>query len=137
MSRVLVDSDVLLDVATGEPSSAGRSEATLRRLADEAPLVINPLVYAEVSAGFERVEDLEAALPRDLFVREPLPYEAAFLAGRRFRAYRRRGGTRRAPLPDVYIGAHAVVAGYRLLTLDVARYRAYFPGLVVLAPDLR
>ena len=69
-----------------------------------------------------------------LFVREPLPWEAAFLAGKCFVTYRRRGGTRRSPLPDFYIGAHAAVAGYRLLTRDAGRYRSYFPKLDLIAP---
>ena len=97
-------------------------------------LVINPLVYAEVSTCFDRIEDLEAALPQDAFRREALPYDAAFLAGKCFLAYRRRGGTRRSPLPDFYIGAHAAVAGYRLLTRDASRYRTYFPRLELIAP---
>jgi len=87
-----------------------------------------------VSVGFDRVEDLEAALPPDVFRRDPLPYEAAFLAGKSFLAYRRRGGHRGTPLPDFYIGAHAAVAGYQLLTRDAARYRTYFPRLALIAP---
>ena len=137
MRRVLVDSNVLLDVATDDPTWAAWSAEALERIADEALLVINPIVYAEVSVGFARIEDLEAALPADLFVREPLPYEAAFLAGKCFLDYRRRGGKKRSPLPDFYIGAHAAVAGYRLLTRDAARHRTYFPRLEVIAPDGR
>jgi predicted nucleic acid-binding protein len=95
---------------------------------------VNPIVYAEVSVRFERIEELEEALPRDRFAREALPWEAAFLAGKCFVAYRRRGGERRSPLPDFYIGAHAAVAGMRLLTRDAARYRTYFPRLDVIAP---
>jgi predicted nucleic acid-binding protein len=106
----------------------------LERLGEEAVLVINALVYAEVSIGFPTIEGLEAALPTDLFRREHLPYEAAFLAGKCFLEYRRGGGTKRSPLPDFYIGAHAAVAGYRLLTRDAARYRTYFPRLEVIAP---
>ena len=84
--------------------------------------------------GFERVEDVEDALPPELYRRDALPYEAAFLAGKSFLAYRRRGGSRRAPLPDFYVGAHAAVAGYELLTRDARRYRTYFPRLTVIAP---
>jgi len=84
--------------------------------------------------GFPTIEALEAALPNELFRREHLPYEAAFLAGKCFLEYRRGGGTRRSPLPDFYIGAHAAVAGYRLLTRDVSRYRTYFPRLELIAP---
>jgi len=97
-------------------------------------LVINPLVYAEVSVGFDTIEAVEAALPADLYRREALPYEAAFLAGKVFLAYRRAGGTRTAPLPDFYIGAHAAVAGYRVLTRDPTRYRTSFPTLELIAP---
>ena len=134
MDPVLVDSNVLLDVATGDPTWSDWSSAILERLADEAILVINALVYAEVSVGFSTIEAVEEALPRDLFRREDLPYEAAFLAGKCFLEYRRGGGAKRSPLPDFYIGAHAAVAGYRLLTRDASRYRTYFPRLELIAP---
>jgi len=98
-------------------------------------LVINPIIYAEVSVGFERIEELDEVLPVDSFRREPLPWDAAFLAGKCFLAYRRQGGTRRSPLPDFYIGAHAAIEGLPLLTRDPRRYRTYFPNLTILAPD--
>jgi predicted nucleic acid-binding protein len=135
MTPVMVDSNVILDVATDNPVWGAWSSATLEREADEAVLVINPLIYAEVSIGFEAIETVEAALPTNLYRREALPYEAAFLAGKAFLTYRRRGGTRSSPLPDFYIGAHAAVAGYRLLTRDTGRYRTYFPTLELIAPD--
>lgn len=135
MAGTMVDSNVILDVATEDPAWLSWSARTLERAADEAVLVINPLIYAEVSIGFTRVEELEQALPAGLFRREPLPYEAAFLAGKCFLAYRRRGGRKTAPLPDFYIGAHAAVAGHRLLTRDPRRYRTYFPGLELITPD--
>ena len=97
-------------------------------------MVINPIIYAEVSTGFDRIEDLDAAIPAADVGREPLPFEAAFLAGKAFLRYRRQGGQRRSPLPDFYIGAHAAVRGYRLLTRDVSRYRTYFPTVVLIAP---
>jgi len=134
VTPVLVDSNVLLDVATDDPKWGAWSSATLARTADEAVLVINALVYAEVSIGFAAIEALEDALPAELFRRENLPYEAAFLAGKAFLSYRRRGGTKRSPLPDFYIGAHAAVSGYRLLTRDATRYRTYFPKLGLIAP---
>jgi predicted nucleic acid-binding protein len=134
MKTVLVDSNVLLDVATNDPTWSGWSSRALEAAADEALLVINPLVYAEVSVGFGRIEDLEEAIPPDLFRREALPYEAAFLAGKAFLRYRRRGGGRATPLPDFYIGAHAAVAGFRLLTRDSSRYRTYFPSVEIIAP---
>jgi predicted nucleic acid-binding protein len=135
LQPVLVDSNVLLDVATGDPTWASWSSDALRSAADLAVLVINPLIYAEVSIGFLSVEALEEALPPDLYRRDNLPYEAAFLAGKVFLRYRRRGGTRPSPLPDFYIGAHAAVAGYRLLTRDAARYRTYFPSVTLIAPE--
>ena len=134
MAAVLVDSNVLLDVATNDPEWAEWSADALSRTADNAILVINPLVYAEVSIGFDAIEDLEAALPIDLYRREDLPYEAGYLAGKCFLRYRRAGGLKRSPLPDFYIGAHAAVAGYRLLTRDAGRYRTYFPNLELIAP---
>ena len=106
----------------------------LARLAEAGRLVINPLVYAEVSLRFDSIEDLDESLPPEYFVREPLPWDAAFLAARVFVKYRRRGGVRQHPLPDCYIGAHAAVAGYTLLTRDARRYRSYFPKLRLLAP---
>jgi len=134
VTAVLVDSNVLLDVATADPVWGAWSSVTLERMADEAVLVINPLVYAEVSVGFPTIEDLDTALPVDLYRREDLPYSAAFLAGKCFVRYRRGGGSRRSPLPDFYVGAHAAVAGYRLLTRDAARYRTYFPTLELISP---
>ncbi len=134
MTPVLVDSNVLLDIATDDAVWGDWSSSSLERIADDAVLVINALVYAEVSIGFATIEELEEALPADLYRREDLPYEAAFLAGKCFLEYRRGGGTKRSPLPDFYIGAHAAVAGYRLLTRDATRYRTYFPTLELIAP---
>jgi predicted nucleic acid-binding protein len=130
----LVDSSVLLDVLTEDPTWSQWSEEALARAGDAGALVINPIVYAEVSAGFDRIEDLDEAVPEADFVREPLPYEASFLAAKAFLAYRKRGGDRRSPLPDFYIGAHAAVRQHRLLTRDAARYRTYFPSVEVIAP---
>ena len=134
MDPVLVDSNILLDVATNDPTWGSWSATALERVADDAVLVINPLIYAEVSVGFDAIEDLDAVLPADLFEREVLPYSAGFLAGKVFVQYRRAGGTGRSPLPDFYIGAHAAVARYRLLTRDATRYRTYFPRLELIAP---
>jgi predicted nucleic acid-binding protein len=97
-------------------------------------LIINPVIYAEVSVGFERIEDVDDALPADYYRRLPLPFEAAFLAAQCFVKYRRRGGDRRSPLPDFYIGAHAAIAGFTLLTRDARRYKTYFPSLQIIAP---
>lgn len=135
MTPVLVDSSVLLDVITDDPTWGEWSTDTLRRLAEEAVLVINPLIYAEVSIRYETIEELEAVLPTDLYRREPLPWEAAFLAGKAFLAYRRQGGVKRAPLPDFYIGAHAAVRRYRLLTRDPSPCRRHFPTVKLVAPE--
>jgi len=134
MGRILVDSNVLLDVLTEDARWFGWSSAALEEHAENQVLAINPIIYAEVSIRFERIEELEAALPSDLVERLPLPWEAAFLAGKCFLEYRRRGGRRRFTLPDFFIGAHAVVAGMALLTRDARRYRTYFPKLTVIAP---
>lgn len=131
---VLVDSNVLLDVATDDATWAKWSADALARAANVSVLVINPIIFAEVSVGFDRVEDVEEALPPELYRRDPLPYEAAFLAGKSFLSYRRRGGRRAAPLPDFYVGAHAAVAGHTLLTRDARRYRTYFPTVKLIAP---
>ena len=130
----LVDSNVLLDVLTEDPAWAGWSSEALVHAFDEGPVVVNPIVYAEVSVGFDRIEELDEALPAAAFVREPLPYPAGFVAGKAFLSYRRSGGTKPAPLPDFYIGAHAAVASYRLLTRDTRRYRTHFPRLELIAP---
>ncbi len=130
----LVDSSVMLDVLTADPTWAQWSEDALAQARDGGRLVINPIVYAEVSIGFDRIEDLDDAVPVGDFEREPLPYQAGFLAGKAFLAYRKRGGRRRSPLPDFYIGAHAVLRNYRLLTRDTARYRTYFPSVELLSP---
>jgi len=135
VSGVLVDSNVLLDVLTEDRRWFPWSSEALARCADESGLVINPIVYAEVSIGFDRIEDVESALPQDVFVRSPLPWDAGFLAGKCFVAYRRRGGERRSPLPDFYIGAHAAVSGLSLLTRDPSRYRTYFPKVRLIAPS--
>lgn len=135
MTPVLVDANILIDIATADPQWSAWSSDALAEAGQGARLVINPLIYAELSVAHSRIETLEAVLPEDVFHREPLPWPAAFLAGKAFLTYRRRGGARRSPLPDFYIGAHAAIRGYRLLTRDAARYRSYFPRLQVIAPD--
>jgi predicted nucleic acid-binding protein len=134
VTAVLVDSNVLLDLLTEDPRWASWSAEALGALGATAQLVINPIIFAEVSVRAATVEEADAAFPAAFFRREPIPWDAAFLAGKAFLAYQRRGGTRRSPLPDFFIGAHAAVAGYRLLTRDAARYRTYFPALDVIAP---
>jgi predicted nucleic acid-binding protein len=134
-TAVLVDSNVLVDLITEDPVWYAWSSAEIEKAADRGYLVINPLIYAEFSVGSDRIEDLDDALAPDVFVCMPLPWDAAFLAGKCFRAYRRAGGVRHSPMPDLYIGAHAAVAGMALLTRDPSRYRTHFPKLELIDPD--
>lgn len=130
----LVDVNVLLDLLTDDPAWAQWSGAALAEARDAGTLVINPIVYAEISVRFTRVEELDDAVPASDFLREDLPNPAGFLAAKAYLQYRRQGGTKRSPMADFYIGAHAAVCGYRLLTRDPKRYRSYFPKLVLVAP---
>jgi predicted nucleic acid-binding protein len=130
----LVDSNVILDLVTNDAKWSDWSAEMLSQAADQSNLAINPIIYAEVSIGYSTIEALEHLLPAADFRRLDLPYEAAFLAGKAFLSYRRRGGNRTAPLPDFYIGAHAAVAGLRLLTRDARPYRTYFPTVHLIAP---
>jgi predicted nucleic acid-binding protein len=133
-TTTLVDSNVILDVVTDDQEWGDWSASMLARAAHEGRIVINPLIYAEVSVRYARIEDLDEALPPAYFTREPLPWAAAFLAAKAFLKYRRRGGSRPAPLPDFYIGAHAALAGYTLLTRDPRRYRTCYPSLRIVQP---
>jgi len=135
MTAALVDANVLIDIATDDPEWSGWSADAVARVGARMPLVINPLIWAEVSIAFERIEDLEEVLPERVFRREALPWDAAFLAGKAFLAYRRRGGERSAPLPDFYIGAHAAVRRYQLITRDRNRFATYFPTVAIVAPE--
>ncbi|MEX0669603.1 MAG: type II toxin-antitoxin system VapC family toxin [Pirellulales bacterium] len=131
---VFVDSCVLLDVFTEDPKWFAWSAAALEKAADEGPLVINAIVYAEISVRFPRIEELESALAIGDFDHRPIPREAAFLAGKIFLRYRRAGGAKVAPLPDFFIGAHAAVERLPLLTRDARRFRTNFPTLHLLSP---
>ena len=132
--EILVDSSVILDILTEDENWFAWSAKTLADCASSNILAVNPFIYAEVSIRFEKVEELDAALPPTYFRRLPLPWEAAFLAGKCFLDYRRKGGLKRSPLPDFYIGAHAEFSGMTLLTRDTARYRTYFSALRIIAP---
>jgi predicted nucleic acid-binding protein len=131
---VLVDSNILLDIATSDAKWAAWSGQALAECAEHATLMINPIIYAEVSIGFQTIETLNAALPIRIYERAQLPWEAGFLAGKCFLDYRKRGGVRTTPLPDFYIGAHAAIDRLALLTRDNGRYRTYFPKVEILAP---
>lgn len=132
MASILVDTNVLLDVATEDARWFDWSSRELA--AGVGSLATNAVVYAEFSVYYERIEDVESALSALQLARLPIPFEAAFLAGKVFRQYRERGGRRNAPLPDFFIGAHAAVEGLTLLTRDPRRYREYFPRLELIAP---
>lgn len=134
MTPYLVDSNVIIDVITGDNGFLDWSASALAESAQSGVLFINPIVFAEVSTGFSRREDVTAAIDALDFEYADLPWDAAFIAGKAFVRYRREGGTRRSPLPDFYIGAHALVSGMTLLTRDATRYRTYFPKLKILAP---
>jgi len=131
---ILVDSNVIIDILTEDPTWGAWSEAALGDAADRDEVAINPIIYAEVASGFTTVSDLDGHLGADAFRRLALPYEAAFVAGRAFVEYRGRGGVRTSPLPDFYIGAHAAVSGLGLLTRDARRYAGYFPGVRLISP---
>ncbi len=131
---ILVDTNVLIDIAVDDPRWADWSSEQLAVARESDKLALNAIVYAELSVRYDRIEDLDAALPDDYFVRAALPWDAAFLAAKCFERYRKRGGTRTSTLPDFFIGAHAAVAGMTLLTRDPRRYRTYFPGLTIVAP---
>ena len=131
----LVDTNVLLDVLTEDPRWSEWSGVALAAARDAGILVINPIIYAEVSVRFAGVEELDEALPASDILREELPYPAGFLAGKAYARYRAQGGAKRSPIADFYIGAHAAVRRYRLLTRDATRYRTHFPTLAVVSPD--
>jgi len=130
---VLVDANVLLDVVTADPVWSAWSQAELARRETEG-LAINPIIYAELAPAFRAEAELTAALQHWPLRRLALPYEAAWPAARAFAIYRQRGGTRLAPLPDFYIGAHAEVEGLTLMTRDATRYRTYFPRVKLICP---
>jgi len=130
---VLVDSNVVLDVLTNDPKWLDWSSRTLEDAAERGPILINPVIYAEISIRFERIEDLDEAMADFLYL--DIPRAACFLAGKCFLKYRREGGVKASPLPDFFIGAHAMIAGLTLLTRDRQRYKTYFPKLTVIAPE--
>ena len=131
---ILVDSNVLFDVFDKDPAGLNWSLAQLRRCAVRDELAINTIVYAEISPRFVTPAELDRLLA-DMEVKVlGIPRAAAFLAGKAFAYYRRRGGARANVLPDFFIGAHAVVLGCPVLTRDTRRYATYFPRLALIAP---
>jgi len=134
VTATLVDSNVLIDVLRGDPTWGPRSDEALIEVLEDGVVLVNQIVYSEISLGFPSVEECDQALDAQGIERIPLPWPAAFLAGRAFVDYRRRGGARRSPLPDFFIGAHAAVEGLRLLTRDASCYRTYFPTVELVIP---
>jgi predicted nucleic acid-binding protein len=132
---ILVDSNVIIDILTSDPTWCAWSEAALHNAADHDEIAINPIIYAEISSGFATMAELDLRPGIEALHRLPLPYHAGFIAGRAFVDYRRRGGVRTSPLPDFYIGAHAAVSGLRILTRDVRRYKRYFPRVALISPN--
>ncbi len=132
--RYLVDSNILLDIASEDQEWQGWSTEALAQAMRRGTVAINPLIYSEVSVGYDRIEALDDALPQHLYMRLPLPYEAGFLAGKAFAQYKARGGGKSAPLPDFFIGAHAAISGLTLITRDAARCRTYFPTVDLVTP---
>lgn len=135
MKGVLVDSNVILDLFLNDPNWAEWSEATLEELSAANRLFINPMIYTEISIGFERIEEPESALRPTGFILLDIPKEALFMAGKAFLKYKTRLGKRRFPLHDFFIGAHAAVMELALLTRDARRYRSYFPTVGLISPD--
>lgn len=135
MSKVLVDSNVLLDLILKQGPWYEWSRQQFRDLANRHTIIINPIIYAELSVGFDRIEDLDDLLSGSMIEREDLPWDAAFLAGKCFLQYRKRGGAKTAPLPDFYIGAHATIHDYMLLSRDKGRYTSYFPKINLISPE--
>jgi predicted nucleic acid-binding protein len=130
----LFDTNVLLDIATADPAWLPWSESEFRTAAAQGPILINPIIYAELAPAFASSADLDQWLDPAVFQRLPLPYPAGWLAAQAFLRYRHNGGAKTSPLPDFYIGAHAEVEGYTLVTRDPARYRTYFPNVTLIAP---
>ena len=135
MKGVLVDSSVILDLFTNDKNWADWSESVLVRYANEGGLYINPVIYSEISMGFNKIEEIEKAVTQCGFQLLQMPKEALFLAGKAFMAYRKRKGNKTSPLPDFYIGAHAAVAGIPLITRDTSRVKTYFPTVILISPD--
>ena len=134
MKAVMVDSCVLLDVLTEDPKWCSWSAEQIAQAAENGFIIINPVIYSEISISFERIEDIESIFTDDVFVYRSIPKEAAFLAGKCFLKYRRSGGNKSLPLPDFFIGAHASIEGLPLITRDVKRFRNYYPALELICP---
>lgn len=135
MRGVLIDSCVILDIFEEDPHWVDWSESILTHYDESHALFINPIIYAEVSIGFKRIEELEKAINGCGFRLLEIPKEALFLAGKAFAKYRRRSGVKASPLPDFFIGAHAAVVGLKIITRDTLRFKSYFPTVELISPQ--
>ena len=131
---MLIDTNVLLDLVTNDPKFAEWSIAQLEATSLTGPLLINDVIYAELSVRYETKEKLDEFIDGIGLKLEPIPPAALFLAGKVFQQYRQAGGTKTGVLPDFFIGAHAAVLKLQLLTRDVGRYRTYYPTLKLITP---
>jgi len=136
MRGLIVDSNIILDIFLDDPNWADWSESALANYSVSTPLYINPIVYSEVSIGFEKIEELESALNKGGFQMLEIPKEALFLAGKAFQKYRKGKGIKSSPLPGFYIGAQAAILDIDLITRDVSRYRTYFPSIKIISPKI-
>ena len=134
MAVILVDSCVITDLADPESAWFEWSTETLEQLDQNHTLVINPIVYAECSIGYERIEEVEALFEHLGFAMKPIPREALFLAGKAFLQYRKRKGQKGNVLPDFFIGAHAAISGFQMITRDRGRFGTYFPTVALIMP---
>jgi predicted nucleic acid-binding protein len=132
---IFVDTNILLDVLQDDSRWGTWSLQALESAGAQDVLAINPVIYAELSIAFARIEELEQVLADAALTVEPIPREGLFLAGKAFLRYRKQQGTKTNVLPDFFVGAHAAVTGSPILTRDVERYRTYFPTVSLLAPD--
>jgi predicted nucleic acid-binding protein len=135
MAVILIDSCVVTDLSDPASAWCEWSASTLEQLDQNNTFVINPIVYAECSIGFELIEEVEALFEHLGFAIQPIPREALFLAGKAFLQYRKRQGNKSNVLPDFFIGAHAAVAGYPLMTRDRGRFSTYFPSVELIMPE--
>ena len=134
MNGVFVDSCILLDLYTNDPVWADWSEKILDQYSQTNTLFINSIVYTEISIGFNQIEEVEKALSGIGIKVLEIPREALFLTGKVFLKYRKNKGTKNAPLPDFFIGAHATVSEFELITRDVAKFKTYYPQLKLIHP---
>ena len=131
---ILVDSNVILDILTTDPKWYQWSANNLSYLSESHSLIINDIIYTEISIGFDKIEDLDDVISESFFKILPIPKSALFLAGKAFLNYKRKNGSKNLVLPDFFIGAHAAILKIPLLTRDISRYKTYFPTIELISP---